>query len=115
LERETGCGRAASRLVEALLVIDTDIALLSEWRATVANRLADLLDDAGFKHQIRRLDSLRGYAAGDTKIDGSLGQVKSGRLLSEAEQLLLSSLNGTRSETEAVLRNFWNNGGSPEQ
>jgi exonuclease III len=58
-----GGGDRAQRIVDALVAVDTDVAVLGEWRATSPNRLVERLAEVGYVHTIQQPDPLGGYAA----------------------------------------------------
>jgi exodeoxyribonuclease III len=58
-----GGGDRASRIVRSLVELDTDVAILSEWRATSPNDLISHLRNAGYVHCLEQPDPDGGYAA----------------------------------------------------
>jgi exodeoxyribonuclease III len=58
-----GGGERAQRIVDAIATLQTDVAILSEWRANARNGLAARLEAAGFVHQVARPDPLGKYAS----------------------------------------------------
>lgn len=58
-----GGGDQVQRIVQALEHLQTDIAVVSEWRATSPNGFTQLLAEAGYSHQVAEPDPSGGYAS----------------------------------------------------
>ena len=58
-----GGGDRVHRIVQSLVKLGTDIAILSEWRATSPNDIIGHLRSAGYAHCLERPDPDGGYAA----------------------------------------------------
>ncbi len=58
-----GGGDRVSRILDALEVLNTDMAILGEWRSTSPNDVLGRIKARGFVHTIERPDPAGGYAA----------------------------------------------------